>query len=412
MKLLKNILVSGLLLLVFASQGRAQIVADTTQHTLSLQEFLNRVGKSNPGFLAEKYKVSIAEAEVIAQKVFPDPNLDFEAADGAFSLGLGYTLEAGNKRGARVRLAKSQAELERLALEYFYQQLRADATLLYLEAMQQMELLNVKRSSFHYMTQLSHSDSIRFRAGEISEIDARQSKLEAVTLLNDVFEQEAYYKSALATLNQYMGSTSDTLSVPRGEWITPGKAFILPELIAVGLANRVEYVAADKSVEVAVNQNRLTKAERKIDLGLSVKYERDWRGFFPPPHSYTVGVSVPLKFSNLNKGAVKASRFAIEQAATEKQDVELQIQTEIAHAFFRFEAAGQKLGLYQSGLLDESQKILEGMVYQYQRGETSLMEVLIAQRTYNDIQEQYVETRKEYSSAFVELQRSCGTWNM
>lgn len=84
--------------------------------------------------------------------------------------------------------------------------------------------------------------------------------------------------------------------------------------------------------------------------------------------------------------------------------------TEISHAFFQFEAAKQKLEQYQSGLLDETGKILDGMMYRYKRGETTIIKVLLAQRTYNDVREQYLDTKKEYSSAFIELQRSCGGW--
>lgn len=68
------------------------------------------------------------------------------------------------------------------------------------------------------MRQLSRSDSLRFISGEITENDVRQSKLEASSLLNEVYEQEAAYKSALAVLNQYMGITTDTLTMPAESW--------------------------------------------------------------------------------------------------------------------------------------------------------------------------------------------------
>ncbi len=382
------------------------------ESTLSFQEYLNQVGKNNLSYLAEKYNVNIADAEVIAQKVLPDPELTFEGADENFSVGLGYTLELGNKRGARVRLAKSQAELEKLALEYYYQELRAEATNLYLDAMQQRELLDVKKSSYDYMIQLSKSDSIRFSLGEITELDARQSKLEAATLLNEVFEQEAIYKSSLAILNQYMGQTTLSLMNLSGKWKSIDRNYLLPELIATGLTNRVDLYAAQKNIDVATNQHKLVKAEQKMDLGLSVSYERDWRGFLPPSRSVTAGVSIPLKFSNMNKGAVKAASFGIEQAKIQEQNIELQIQTDISQAFFQFEASQKKSQQYQTGLLDDAKKILDGMVYKYKRGESDITDVLIAQRTYNEVQEQYLETMKGFASSLVALQKACGIWDV
>lgn len=66
---------------------------------------------------------------------------------------------------------------------------------------------------------------------------------------------------------------------------------------------------------------------------------------------------------------------------------------------------------FDAELIEDAQKLLDGIVYKYQRGETDILEVLIAQRTYNEIQEQYLETLKGYASALIELERVCGTWD-
>ena len=49
--------------------------------SISFEEYLNRVAKKNLSYLAEKLNVSIADAEVIARKIFPDPELEFEAGN-------------------------------------------------------------------------------------------------------------------------------------------------------------------------------------------------------------------------------------------------------------------------------------------------------------------------------------------
>lgn len=281
-----------------------------------------------------------------------------------------------------------------------------------MEAILQRELLDVKKDSYEYMRQLSLSDSLRFVSGEITENDARQSKLEASALLNEVYEQEAAYRSALAVLNQYMGATTDTLHLPVGSWDALDRDFSLAELIRGGLENRIDLLASRKGIEISTNEYRLTRAERRPDIGLSVSYERDWNGFLPPSRSVTGGVSIPLSFSNVNKGAIKAAKFRIEQAGIKKQDMELQVQTEISQAWYHFEAEKKKLNQYKTGMLEESQKVLDGMVYKYRRGESSILDVLIAQRTHNEVREQYLETMKGYASALVELEKVCGMWDV
>ncbi len=55
---------------------------------------------------------------------------------------------------------------------------------------------------------------------------------------------------------------------------------------------------------------------------------------------------------------------------------------------------------------------MDGKIYSYNRGEVSLLEVLDAQRTYDEVQAQYIETLFNYSSALVELERSAGFWDI
>lgn len=390
----------------------AQLPVKTSYQDISFEEYLNRVGKNNLNYLAEKLNVSIADAEIIAQKIFPDPELGFEAGNETFSLGLSYSLELGNKRGARIQLARSQAELEKLTLEQGFQELRAEAANLFLEAILQRELLKVQQSSYEYMLKLSQSDSLRYVAGEITENDARQSKLEAVTLLNTVYGQEAAYQSALVMLNRHMGVAADTLHIPFGNWDELSREFDLSELVKVGLNNRIDLLAVQKSTEVTTQEYRLTKAERRPNIGLSVSYERDWNGFLPPARSATAGVSIPLTFSNINKGAIKAAKFRITQSEIIEKDMELQIQAEITQAWFGYEAEKKKVAQFKSGMLEDSQKVLDGMVYKYKRGETNILDVLVAQRTYNEVQQEYFETMKGYVTSLVELEKSCGIWDI
>ena len=206
----------------------------------------------------------------------------------------------------RIKLARTQAELEKLVLQQGFQDLRAEAADLFLEAILQRELLEVQKSSYEYMYQLSQSDSLRYVSGEITENDVRQSKLETVTLLN----------------------------------------------------------------------------------------------------------TVPLTFSNINKGAVKAAKFRIAQSEIMERDMELQIQAEITQAWFNYEAEKKKIAQYKAGVLEDSQKVLDGMVYKYKRGETSILDVLVAQRTYNEVQQEYLETMKGYAASLVALESACGIWDI
>ena len=63
-------------------------------------------------------------------------------------------------------------------------------------------------------------------------------------------------------------------------------------------------------------------------------------------------------------------------------------------------------------MLSQAREVMDGKIYSYNRGEVSLLEVLDAQRTYDDVQAQYIETLFNQSAALVELEKSAGIWDV
>lgn len=406
MKAFKYIILTSVITL--SSYSFAQ---ETLQDSLSLRSFLNRVEKNNLSLLAERYNVNIADAEVAAAKVMPDPEVTFEVHKEEYHLELGYTLELGNKRGARVSVAKSERDIAQLSLENYFQELRAESTMAFIDAVMNRELLKVKEQSYKYIQELNASDSIRLMVGEIDQNDWRQTKLEVTTMLNEVYQQEAEYKASLALLNQYMGEPGTLLHVSRGKWQDFNKEYVLGDLIPTAMHNRIDVMLATKETELVNNQLRLAKRERLIDIDLMVGYERDWHGLWPNRETIKAGVTVPLPFSNFNKGTLKAAKFAQKQKEYETRNTKLEIETEVTQAFFFYEAAKKQVNQFKGNVLSDSEKVLESMVYQYMRGEASILEVLVARRTNIEVQEQYIEALRNYAHAIISLEKSCGVWS-
>lgn len=81
-------------------------------------------------------------------------------------------------------------------------------------------------------------------------------------------------------------------------------------------------------------------------------------------------------------------------------------------AYWSYELCSKQVEQYDNGLLRQAAEVMEGKNYSYQRGEVSLLEVLDAQRTYDEVQAQYIETLFNYSVALVELERAVGLWDI
>lgn len=400
--------------------------ASGQKHTLAYGEYMNNVKQSNIDYLAEKYNVNIAEANARAARIFPDPELSLAATDNqerrlklgySFEAALGYSLELGGKRRARINLANSEKELTDALLDDFFRNLQADAALGYLNALRQKELLAVFTSSYEQMRQLARADSIRFRSGQITAVDAMQSKLEANMMWNEVVQHQTDYKNALADLVRLQGDkTFREVDSVTGRLVYPKRLYNLPELVAQAEDNRADLQAALKSKQLSERNLRLVKANRAIDLGLNVGVIRNTEALneIAPAPAFTAvgaGVSIPLRFSNFNRGEIHAARYAILQSEANYDAAELLIRTEVTQAYRNYRAASRQVEQYDTTLQEDAATILKSITYSYQRGETSLLEVLNARRTYNEVYQGYCETLFQSMASLVELQRACGIWD-
>ena len=413
---------------VFASiHINAQYDEQHTEVPISFSQYLQLIIDNNIEYAAERLNVDIAKANIRTAGIIPDPELSVEGTDnGERKMQMGYeveaaldwTLELGGKRKARVELAKSESELTISLLEDFYRNLRANATLQFLSALRNENLYNTQLEAYDNMYKIAIADSLRHSFGEISEVTARQSKLEARTILNEVIDAETEWKNSLLELDKYINkSLNDTILIATGDFNYFNRDFVLHDLILTAQNNRSDFIAALQNKDVARKLISLEKANRKIDLGLSLKiahatYAHNEIAPTPAHTPVSFGISIPLRFSNRRNSDLKVARFQQQQAEYIYEQTEKEIAIEITQAYRHYNTMRKQLKQFDDGILEEAKIILDGRTYSYNRGESSLLEVLDAQRTYNEIKENYYETLYNTAAALVELESAAGIWDI
>jgi cobalt-zinc-cadmium efflux system outer membrane protein len=404
--------------------ANAQVDTSFIRSNISYGEYIKRVSDNNLGYAAEKFNINIADAEIEKSRVFQDPSLSFDVTnqteDGSnagytVSSEISKTFEIFGKRKARINLAKSERELTQAMVEDYFRNLRADATVVYLEALMQNQLFKVKIDSYNTIKQLSVADSIRFSLGNIMEIDAAQSKVEAEILFNELLKSEAEWKNSLNQLPLMMGiSNADSILLPNGSLTGILRSFNLNELTETAINNRTDLLVALKGKDVLQRNLTLTKRERRMDVDLKIGLENSYNSSWGNTNAkaITAGLAIPLKFSNLNRGEVKMAQYQVSQAEKVYEQTEAQVKSEVVQAYNLYNAYCKQVESFDKGLLENANNVKKGKIYSYERGETSLLEVLNAQRTYNDIQTAYYEALYNRAAALVDLEKAVGIWDI
>lgn len=419
--------INKLLLLLIVSIATVQSGhSQTVINPITYSRFINKVDSGNLDYAAQKLNVSIAEAQIIAAKVRNDPQLGinyFNNDQPSKQMGYGGSVSISQtvtfgKRTAAIKLAKSESDLSQSLLADYLRNLHADAAISFYSALKQKMLYQVKQSAYQSILSLAKSDSIRYAKGEIMEIDAIQTKVEAGVEYTDLLQSATDRDKSYADLSLYTGAKKVSFVYqPDADLKLPYYNFSVSDLIQKGITERADLVAAMQNVDVASKALVVAKREKNIDLtvSLEVQHSAEVKNEIAPApsyNSYNAGISIPIPFSKLNKGNIIAAQKRVEQASLQYNQAVLQVQNEILKSYTQYESTAKQVSHFENGLLKQAKDVLDGKIYSYKRGDISLLEVLNARRTYDDIQSKYIETLFDYDFALVELERSVGSENL
>lgn len=392
---------------------------------LSYGEYMEKVYAGNIGYAGERLNVPIAEAELRAAKIFNDPSLSLEYSnndDWNIRMGQGVSAELSKtlsfgKRRAGIELAQSEKALAEALLDDYLRRLRAEATVAYLDALRARRMAEIEQDAYENIRGLADGDSVRMVGGKISEIDALQSRLEAGVARQELLRARTEARNALVSLSVMMGGEASVPEEIAGELRCPGRLYSLDELLGAAEEERADLVAASRSAEVAGRELQVVRRERNTDVDVAVGANYNTRvrnEEAPAPRftGFTVGLSVPLRFSNFNRGAVEAGKLRVQQARKAYEQARAEVRAEVMCNYNDYETALRRASGYDGELMARAKRVLEGRIYAYRRGESSLLEVLDAQRTYNEVCRDYAESLYESMVSQVKLECSAGVWSL
>lgn len=370
---------------------------------LTYDRYNSLVAEKNILYLAEKYNIDKATAAVQAANVFNDPDLSLEYGNNQdWDLQMGQAVEVGlsinpdfaGVRRARKAVAGNEKDISEASLKAYLSNLKFEAAEAWAQAWKLHECCAILEETVADMVQIARSDSLRLSVGDIGKADALQSALEANTLKGELVSLKAEYRNALNTLSLFCGGEAEIY--PDGELPPPA---ILPsenEIISMAEANRADLKAAMLSKTLSENNLKLVRASRAFEMGINLgySYNTEVRNEIAPAPKYngfTVGVSIPLKFSSCNKGEMNAARAQILQSEKYLEAARLQVRSEALQAYNSLQAAMSVHDQYTSSILKDARSIVQGRKEGYIKGENSLIEMLSAQHTYLGVMQAYIE---------------------
>ena len=389
--------------------------------SLTYSEYIDSVIEYNQAYRAEKLSLPISESMLKASRSIPNPSVSVEYGNNSdWAIAMGQTLDVGLSQtitpgvtAAKKRVAKSELDMVGTALDEYLLNLKTEATKVFIDALLARDLLSVALQNMANMRSLAYGDSLRYAKGDISQLDMMQTSIESKIASQEYGEALADYRNALLALDSYVGNPRRGTKSVDGTLVCVDMSLSMAELRETALQSRPDLRSSQQAVALAENQKRLARRERipefELSLGVSLNSRvRNEEAPAPEYVGYSAGLSLPIPFSSANKGNMRAAQLTVQQAELQSEAAVAQAETEIMQAYNNYILAKQNAQTYTAQLIADAETILNGRMYAYQRGETSLVEVLAAQQTYGEVRKSYAEALHRCMTALVELQKSVG----
>jgi outer membrane protein, heavy metal efflux system len=391
---------------------------------LTLQEARRLALEQSFELLAAKSDLDRADAQRTTAHAFPNPNaflsLDrfpLGASTGTGGrdtiAGLNQLVELGGKRGDRVRSAEAGFGGSAARFEIVCARLDANVVKAYVAALVADETVRVNRLSAASLARSAEIAGERFAAGEISEAEKEQVGIAAGRFEADVRTAEATATQARIALLALLGfprpdgmvELGDDLGSLAGLAAAPAARDLSPEGRSRAGEARGDVKAAATGVQGAAADLSLQKALRVPDVTVTAQYESDQPD---NPHTLGFSLSLPVPLFDRNQGPIRAAQVAQDAAGRELARVRAQAQAEIETARSAYEAAARRRALINDGLLPRAEKVEQTVVFSYEKGGASLLELLEAERNLNDLRLAALGTQAEALSAAADLAAALG----
>lgn len=403
---------------------------------ITFDEFMSEVLAANLDYAAQRYNVDLAKADAAAARLWPNPTLTLNAnRDLTFhgkvalgingnhvsqtlpesrALGLTQTLDLAGKRRWRTRTADQTYRAAAANLEDFLRNLKLDATAAFAAALATRTTVEQQRQAAGYLADLVQAQRVRFEKGDRSEADYLQSRLDELQLQNDLRQAEASATAAQFALCTFLGrDRGQTTLIPRGELQPPARDYDPAQLIGRALATRPDLVALRHSRDATQSMIRAAKAERfpDVDVGATYTASRASENFIaaaPRFNQLGLGLSLPLPLWNRNQHQIRKAQATAGQTQRQLDAAELKAEVEIRTAYSNYRAAIGRVQQFEGELLRGAETVVGARRYSYEHGQTSLLELLEAQRTANNVQQNYHDALADAVKAHIELLRAAG----
>lgn len=397
--------------------GSRTVAAQAVPRSLTIEEAVDEAVQRNLALLAERANLSIAEASLITARLRPNPVLSggansldwlgtgFNEVNGAgppeYAVRVDVPFERAHKRELRTEVADEAKRIAEAQFAEAVRKVRLDVALAGIDVLEAKAKLQLAQDNLQALDHLLQLNERRLTSGAIAPLEVSRSRVAMLQYRGNVRTAQLALTQARLKLLPLLGQKPEDEPIDIDDRLGLTPAPVSPDLAALQTTARTarpDLLAAQREQARTQADLRLQIAQGKIDYTLGAEYRRQ-QGVNGKGNLLGLFFSAPLPVFNRNQGEIARAEAESDKAIRSVNALETGLASEVSSAYEAFEASRQLLIEIERDLLTPTTEARAGTTYMYQAGATSLLDVLDAQRAYNDTMDTYYSAQAAYRRA-------------
>lgn len=402
---------AGVLILCAGVIAQVAAQAPTPPATLTVEQAVAEALDKNLDLAAERARLPVADALRTSAALRPNPvfsvstdHLDlvgprFTESNGGGPAEISFrsdvAWEQGGKRRRRIAVADSDRLVTRQEVADQGRQLAFEVQSTFIDLLLAQRTLALGRENLSAMQRVRDIARARVSSGDLAEVELMRTRVAVLQLENEVRQQELAIRMAQRRLALLLGRPSDAPPIEAaGDFQYLDRVPPTDDLVRLAVAQRPDLLALAAERDRAEADILLQRSLGRADITLGTEYRRQ-QGVNGKSNSLGFFISTPLQLFDRNQGEVARARAAAVEAARRLEARQATVAAEVEQAWDQHQAARALLLRIDQEMLADAREVRAIAEYSYERGEATLVELLDAQRAFNDTMQSHLSARAE-----------------
>src|SRR5438067_3032444 len=383
--------------------------------TKKIDEFEQLALKSNPT-LAQAQAIAGQSSGLARQAgLWPNPSIGYQGEEirgGSFRGGeqggfVQQNIVLGRKLGLRRNVFEQQHKADEIGIEEQKLDILGAVRVQFYEALAAQKTVEVRSQLLQLAMDAAATVHQLANVGQADAPDVLQTEVEAEQAKIDLARAQRKYIQAFSTLAAVSSQPGLTLTLLNGDLEHPPEIDI-EHWVEAAVHQSPSVKRAEQEVRRAEAALARDKREAVPDLtlraGVEQNREIDSSSMRPVGAQGFATASIQIPVFNHNQGNVQASKYELERSQREIERVKLRLAQSAQPLLQQYPTDKLQAERYRTQLIPRAQRAYELYLQKYRNMAAAYPEVIISQRTFFQLQENYAQTLGELWTSAVQLQ--------